>query len=152
MERDMMNVMRRLASLGLSLVATWLVAGCGPSKTPGVPDLPPSTSALTEVGEMYRLYELRSKKPPTKVQDFQNLNSVCPIGYLKLSNGEVVAQWGVMLTGLGEGESSGDSGDEVLAYEKDVPEKGGQVLMKDRTVKTMTPEQFKAAPKAGGSK
>jgi hypothetical protein len=37
----------------------------------------------------------------------------------------------------------------VLAYETEVPEKGGAVLMQDGTVKTMTADEFKSAPKAG---
>ena len=42
------------------------------------------------------------------------------------------------------------SSNTVLGYEKDVPEKGGAVAMGDGSVKTMTAEQFKAAPKASG--
>ena len=41
-----------------------------------------------------------------------------------------------------------DPGQKVLAYEKDVPQKGGAVVMADGTVKAMTPEEFQAAPKA----
>ena len=36
----------------------------------------------------------------------------------------------------------------VLAYEKDAPTKGGLVAMADGSVKTMTPQEFQAAPKA----
>ena len=56
--------------------------------------------------------------------------------------------WGAKLNDLTE-EGTNDSPDEVLAYLKDVPEKGGLVLMKNRKIKSMTPEEFKAAPKAG---
>lgn len=38
---------------------------------------------------------------------------------------------------------------EILAYGKEVPESGGYVLLLDRTVKKMTAEEFRAAPKAG---
>jgi hypothetical protein len=137
---------------GLGLVAAWLVAGCGPSTPAGGQAQPDSTIALSEVGEMYRTYEAQYKKPPTKLQDFQGMRAAYSSGMRSLGDGSVVAQWGVMLSDLSEGRGGGDSGDEVLAYEKGVPEKGGQVLMKNRTVKTMTVEQFKAAPKAGGSK
>jgi hypothetical protein len=41
------------------------------------------------------------------------------------------------------------SGDIVLAYEKKVPQEGGKVLMLNRTIKTMTADAFKSAPKAG---
>jgi hypothetical protein len=36
----------------------------------------------------------------------------------------------------------------ILAYEKDVPSKGGLVLMADGSVQTMTAQEFQAAPKA----
>ena len=40
--------------------------------------------------------------------------------------------------------------DQVIAYEKQTPESGGRVLMQDgRTIKKMTADEFKAAPKAG---
>ncbi len=148
-----MNVKRRLAGLGLPLVAAGLVAGCGSNKSAGVPAVPMSTLALNEVGEMYRSYEVQNKKAPTKAQDFMGFRAAFPNGCQSLNSGAVVAQWGVMLSDLSEGGGGGgDSGDEVLAYEKDAPEKGGQVLMKNRTVKTMTAQQFKAAPRAGGPK
>ena len=38
---------------------------------------------------------------------------------------------------------------EVLAYEKQVPDSGGNVLMLDRSVKKMTADEFKSAKKAG---
>ena len=63
-------------------------------------------------------------------------------------DGDVVVLWGPSSRTRAE-EGSEDSADEVLAYEKRVPEQGGEVLMKNRTVKTMTADQFKAAPKAG---
>ncbi len=45
----------------------------------------------------------------------------------------------------------GEPADAVLAYRKTVPEQGGQVLMQDGwTIKSMTADEFKAAPKAGG--
>ena len=146
-----MSISCRIVGLFPLLFASGFVSGCGSSKPPGVPDLPNSTLALNEVGEMYRVYEVQNKKAPTKSQDFRNLNSVFPLGFSHLNRGDVVAQWGVTLSDLSEGGGGGESGDEVLAYEKLVPEQGGQVLMKNRTVKTMTPEEFKAAPKAGGS-
>ena len=62
-----------------------------------------------------------------------------------LRSGQLVVQWGAPLT------PEGESTDAVLAYVKAVPEQGGQVLLQDgRTIKTMTADEFKAAPKAAG--
>ena len=46
-------------------------------------------------------------------------------------------------------EPSSPESDEVLAYWKTVPEKGGPVLMLDRRLRRMTAEEFKAARLAG---
>ena len=52
------------------------------------------------------------------------------------------------LTELGE-EPGSVTSDKILAYEKDVPTKGGKVLTLDRRIKTLTAEEFTSAPKAG---
>jgi hypothetical protein len=62
-----------------------------------------------------------------------------------LKSGQLVVQWGAPLT------PEGEATDAVLAYLKTVPERGGLVLLQDgRTIKTMTAEELKAAPKAAG--
>jgi hypothetical protein len=66
-----------------------------------------------------------------------------PTGYLELKSGKIIALWGARL-------SDGDA-DKVYAYEKATPESGGFVLMADgKTIKKMTAEEFKSAPKAAG--
>ncbi|WP_168221819.1 hypothetical protein [Aquisphaera giovannonii] len=41
---------------------------------------------------------------------------------------------------------------EVLAYGKDVPTAGGPVLLLNRSIRTMTREEFKAAPRPAGAR
>ena len=48
-------------------------------------------------------------------------------------------------------EPTSANSDEVLAYPKNVPQNGGQVLMHDRRIKTMTADEFRAASLAGSS-
>jgi hypothetical protein len=60
----------------------------------------------------------------------------------------VVLLYGALLADTKEEPGDGSSS-EVLAYQKDVPQSGGKVLMLDRTVKSMTAEEFKSAKKAG---
>ena len=56
-----------------------------------------------------------------------------------------LVQWGHPLV------PENEAADAVLAYLKTVPEQGGLVLLQDGwTVKTMTVNEFKAAPKAAG--
>jgi hypothetical protein len=59
-----------------------------------------------------------------------------------------VVLWGATLPETGA-EPTGATSDEVLAYLKPVPGSGGPVLTRDRRVRTMTAEEFRASPKAG---
>jgi hypothetical protein len=140
--------MRRLTLplLFLGLAAT----GCGGSSNtpPTQEDL--RLSALSDVSEMYRLYTLEQKKPPTKLVDFNKMEMMSPIGLRAIRTGEVIVRYGAALPDTGEEPGKGP-GDEVLAYEKEVPETGGQVLMLNRTIRKMTSDEFKAAKLAGTS-
>lgn len=137
---------RFLASLLLSL-GVFVGLGCGSNDGPVTQEVA-IESRLGEVGELYRLYTAQQKKAPKSVADARTMENAVPSGLTPIVSGEVVVYWGAELTGLGE-EPSGPESDTVLAYEKDVPTKGGQVLMLDRRIQTMTPEEFAAAPKAG---
>jgi len=139
-----MSVRPIFASVCLALS---LCFGCGGSGGP-VTETVAIQSRLGEVAELYRTYSAMSKKPPKSLADLRTIENVAPSGLTPLVTGEVVVYWGAELPDLGE-EPTGPESDKVLAYEKDVPEKGGQVLMLDRRIKTMTAEAFAAAPKAG---
>jgi hypothetical protein len=138
--------------LGRIIVAALLVAGiasgCGgdPNKTAEEIAL---VRPVQDVGELYRMFMLDRKKPPAGVADFLPLQEAHPDACRAVKDGSVVVVWGVNLTDLAQEESK-DSHDEVLAYEKKVPDEGGTVLMKDRTIRRMTADEFRAAPKAGG--
>ncbi len=126
-----------------------VAVGCGPSGNVG-PATPAqkSDAALNDIGEIYRIFLLTNKKPPTKIGDLAGFQNVGSTGVAALKSGEVVVLYGAMMTDTNEGPAS-TSSNEVLAYEKKVPESGGKVLMLDRTVREMTADEFKAAPKAG---
>jgi hypothetical protein len=87
-------------------------------------------------------------KPPEKFADLGSVRAVSGNAYDAVRTGEVVLRYGASLPDTKE-EPGGSPSDEVLAYQKQVPEGGGKVLMLNRTVKTMTAEEFKAAKKAG---
>ena len=63
-----------------------------------------------------------------------------PVGHAAVSAQEYVVFWKVPISPTGSGT--------VLAYHKDTPRAGGSVIMQDGSVKTMSAEEFAAAPKA----
>jgi hypothetical protein len=85
-----------------------------------------------------------TQKPPASAQDLAAYveNNAKLLGALR--EGQYVVYWGVNVFRLTAGTSS-----TVLAYEKDVPTKGGQVAMADGRVKTMSADEFAKATKAG---
>src|SRR5262249_31014369 len=103
---------------------------------------------LTEVGDLCRLYQSAKGKPPDKTADLAPFRTVAASGYAALKSGEVVLRYGAALSSTAEEPGQGPDG-EVLAYFADVPRGGGRVLLLNRAVRTMTAEEFKAAPKAG---
>jgi hypothetical protein len=131
-----------ICCLGLAAV------GCGGSSRPVTQEDMLETS-LNDVGDIYRTFVVMNKKPPKKLGDLAPLERMSPAGIVALRSGKVVVRFGANLpdTDIEPGNSSSD---EVLAYEKQAPESGGKVLMLDRTIRTMTADEFKAAPKAGG--
>jgi hypothetical protein len=90
------------------------------------------------------------KKPPAKTADFKAMERMSPIGLNAVRSGAVVVRFGAELPDVGEEPGKG-SGDEVLAYEKEVPTSGGHVLMLNRTIKSMSADEFKSARLAGTS-
>ena len=135
------------SSCAMGVIALGLTAGCGgggPVNSPEVFE----NNALAEIGDIYRLYTEVHKRPPRSLRDFEPYREGTPNGIGAAARGELVVLWGAKLNDLTE-EGTNDSPCEVLAYFKDAPEKGGLVLMKNRKIRSMTPEEFKAAPKAG---
>ena len=131
----------------LAVLPAW-AAGCGSGAAPvALPDAK-ERLALNDVGELYRIYQLRTKKAPKSPKDLEASEMGGPAGLRAIRNKDVVVRWGAILPDLGEEPGVGGTG-EVLAYEKKVSEQGGLVLMLDRTVKPMTAEEFQSAKLAG---
>jgi hypothetical protein len=77
---------------------------------------------------------------PANMAQMEAYDPLYPTACVGLVRGEIAYQWGVGLNPAGK--------EKVLAYEKKAATDGGAVLMQDGTVKQMTAEEFKAAPKA----
>ena len=134
--------------VGLSPVP---LAGCGGGSAPKNDAEAKDSSSLNELGEAYRSYMIAKKKPPQKISDLLAAEAIGGNGVALAKTGNIVVQWGAVLPDTNE-EPGGTPSPEILAYGKNVPEEGGYVLLLDRTVKRMTADEFKAAPKAGGGK
>jgi hypothetical protein len=107
---------------------------------------------LREVGELYRLHQVMVGKVPRSLKDFNAIGAAdSPTAYGAIRSGDVVVRWDVTLPDT-EPEPTSLPSDLVLAYLKAVPENGGPVLMVDRRVRRMTPEEFRAAKLAGTGK
>ena len=124
-----------------------VLVGCGDSgNVPQTVEKAQETK-LRDVGEVYRVYQIVNKRPPKNVKELQAVSEGSLSGYEAIRSGDVVVQWNATLPNIEE--TPGGGSPEVLAYLKDAPEKGGPVLMLDRSIKVMTADEFKAAKKAG---
>jgi hypothetical protein len=120
-----------------------MLAGCGGE----LDDKPPAPDeqGLTELAAVYRDFARKNKRGPKNLKELQGKAQGYPNAIEMMKSGELIVQWGAPLS------PEGATADAVLAYLKTVPEQGGRVLMQDgRTIKKMTADEFKAAPKAGG--
>lgn len=108
----------------------------------------PTATGLQNLGEMYRIYQQTNNKAPKSFAEVRTVEDAAPGGLTGLDEASTVVYWGADLTSLGEMPGAVPS-DKVLAYDKTALDSGGFVLMLDRTVKKMTADELKAAPKAG---
>ena len=139
--------MLRMVRMGLVLAClNMVIAGCGSGTVALSPDAAKDDiqkTTLREVGEMLTLYKASNGKPPESIADLSKYEAGFQLGYLRTQDGTIVVLWGAPLSETGT--------DKVLAYEKTAPETGGYVLIQDgQTVKKMTADEFKSAPKAPG--
>lgn len=114
-----------------------LLGGCAKKTGAGGPANPGAT-LLGEIREMVGDYVKSHGKAPGKLQDLAQLEQIYPSGFQALKSGECVVVYNT---------KPDKASNAVLAYEKDVPKKGGSVLMSNGTVKEMTPQEFEAAKK-----
>ena len=140
-----MKVSRAMARAGLAAVAVlaaMLPAGCGPSISGPKPG---EETSIIQIWQVYRSYRKANKTPPKGPADLQAMQRGFPAALESIRSKEVLVFWGV---GLEDGPEAAST---VLAYQKDVPEKGGGVLMQDGSSRTMTAEEFRAARKPPGA-
>ena len=95
---------------------------------------------LKQLGLAYHSYHDANANAPSKASElapcFENDKRLLGL----LENKDIVFSFGVRLVEMTDGPSN-----TILAYEKDVPTKGGAVLYGDGSVKKITADEFKKA-------
>jgi hypothetical protein len=129
-----------MAALCLGALLGAVTVGCSKQAAEVDPEVQRRKSELSEVYEIYMQFIKTNQRPPKQLSELNRTEyeGMAPVGHQSLQKGEYIAVWGV------NGKDAGT----LLAYQKDVPTKGGAVLMADGTVKTMTADEFKAAKKS----
>jgi hypothetical protein len=113
-----------------------------------------TSNDLMQVGLLYHnFWDANKGKGPSGVVDLQKLAGADPsasTALAEVTGGKLVIIWNVRQQDAIK--SPGGSSSLVLGYESSVPSAGGPVLMADSSVKQMTADEFKAAPKAAAGK
>jgi hypothetical protein len=122
---------------GIFLLMTLTASGCG--------DDPKVSNDLKRLGIAYHNYYDVMQKAPTGPKDLEPYYERDARLTQALDSGQYVFLWNASMRDLIQGAGPGST---VLAYEKDVPVKGGQVLMGDATIRRMTAQEFAQASKA----
>lgn len=120
--------------------------GCSPNQDGSGGPGPGGEDTLREVGGLISAYTGEQKRGPQKTGDLARYEPGFPLGYEAVKSGKIVVVWGAKMTIEEGGGNVGTS--DVVAYEKKVPAEGGLVLLQNGTVKQMTSDEFKSAPKA----
>lgn len=100
---------------------------------------------LQDVDSLLRAGAGSSGRAPAKLADLDRFESMYTRGFHAVKSGDVVVIWGAAL----KGEGQTGQNESVVAYEKAVPSEGGLVLLSAGSIKKMSADEFKAAPKAG---
>jgi hypothetical protein len=131
----------------LGLLAGVLLPGCGGGGGGGGGEgtNPKAADDLRRFGMAFHAMNDAERRGPAKPEELEKYSDPADKeAYANLRAGKYVFLWNVSLQDmLADGPSN-----LVLAYEKDAPTKGGQVLMGDGFAKHMTAEEFQKAPKA----
>ncbi|AMV35963.1 hypothetical protein [Planctomyces sp. SH-PL62] len=122
----------------LALAAT-ILGGCDGAPAPRTEAPSAEVLSIEEVGQILRMYKKSGQGAPKTIKDVIPLANGYPFAVESLRKGDVVLYWGAAF--------DPDDSKTVLAYHKDVPTQGGEVLLRDGSAIKMTAEEFQSAPK-----
>jgi len=115
--------------------------GCGGGGKSSSSTSPTDKDNAEDVAAMLKEFGAAQKRAPAGVHELTDATASHPVGHAAVLSKDYVVYWRVPVTT--------GSNTTVLAYQKDVPTKGGTVVMQDGSLKEMTAAEFAAAPKAG---
>jgi hypothetical protein len=136
--------MRHLVALAFPLLA--LTLGCSSSNTgsSGEGTVGGRADELREVAQIVSAHTSKGRKAAPTAAQLAEYEQLFPIGVKALRSGEVDAIWNAK-PAAEEDVAKGTAGKAVVAFEKKAATEGGQVLLQNGDVKTMTADEFKAA-------
>jgi len=102
---------------------------------------------LEQVAEMLREYQLNHGGPPKTLKQLRASPGGSLGGFELVDSGDIIVVLGAALPDTRE-QPGASPDQEILAYGKDVPTQGGPVLLLNRTIRTMTADEFQTAPQA----
>jgi hypothetical protein len=140
------------AALALTLLLS--LAGCKKSlPTPATDNqttpAPPQTPIVQSPAKLNPITDLRylglhlqkhgkGGRLPAKLDELTELKRELPQVYQAIQDGAYVVSWGIPQTT-----------EAIVAYERDVPSKGGTVLVGDGSVRVLSAEEFRIDSKGG---
>lgn len=131
--------MLRILSVPALILGTMFLSGCGDNAVQSVTADEASKRMLEDYGNFLKQLKADGTKTPASKNEFLPLEPMAPVSGPGILSGTLIVVWGQTI----------GTGKDVIAYEKAVESSGGHVLLQDGTVKKMTADEFKAAPKAG---
>jgi hypothetical protein len=133
--------MTRFLALFVVLAA---LSGCSSRPGGAAADVTGMPATLDDLNALLHAATVPAR-PATKLADLDKYRGKFSLGYDAVKSGAVVVLWGTPV----QDEGDAAKGENVMAYEKDVPANGGYVLMSAGTVKKMSAAEFQSAPKVG---
>jgi hypothetical protein len=140
-----MHLARMVRRVVLGAMLGAAIAGCSGSGRSAGEAESGEQLAIGQVGQILRVYQKGKKPAPKGVKELLIMEAGYPAAITSIRSKEVLVYWGV---GFAEGPGATST---ILAYHKDTPVKGGEVLMQDGTARKMTADEFKAARKPEGA-
>ena len=134
-----MKSLRRLAVLAALL---GFAVGCSSSGGSGG-SIDPTEAVFVELADLLRT----GTKPPTKIQELAQHESMFPKAYQAVKSGEVAVLWGTPM--MDEGDAASGKAGMLVAHEKTASSAGGWVLMTNGQVKKVSSGEFESLPKGG---